>query len=162
MRSARLFMFALCVVLASAYLLLSEVRYAEIPDSPLFQASLTATKAELVSPPEPQFQIRSEKGRQRPTCEITCDASCHVATCGTTCNRTCHNTCSRTCSQPSCMVSCGPFTCDITCRNTCQFTCTNTCTQLTCEQTCLATCSYTCTMQLHAGAFNPAPEEEEE
>jgi hypothetical protein len=52
-------------------------------------------------------------------------------------------------------------TCDVTCRQTCQATCMNTCRQITCASTCVSTCSYTCTMQLHAGAFNPAPEEEE-
>ena len=161
MRSARLFMFAACAVLASAYLLLSEVRYADIPDSPLFQASLTATKAELINARTAELLEPSAAGPQRRTCEITCGPTCTQTTCGITCLRTCQNTCMRTCSQPSCLHSCGPVTCEVTCRQTCESTCMNTCEQQTCANTCVATCFYTCTMQLHAGAFNPWPEEEE-
>jgi hypothetical protein len=154
-------MFAAGAVLASAYLLLSEVRYVEVPDSPLFRASLEASKAELVDSPIVEVPERSAVGPQRPTCAITCFNTCNQTTCGSTnCMGTCRTTCARTCSQPSCEVSCGPVTCDVTCRQTCQSTCMNTCSQITCESTCVLTCAFTCTMQLHAGAFNPRPEEE--
>ncbi len=161
MRSARLFMFAACAVLASIYLLLSEVRYAEIPDSPLFQASLAATKAELIDAPMVEVPESSAAGPQRPTCRLTCYNTCNQHTCGITCLPTCQSTCVRTCSQPSCLHSCGPVTCEVTCRQTCESTCMNTCEQVTCANTCVVTCAYTCTMQIHAGAFNPWPEEED-
>ena len=156
MRSVRLFMLAACAVLASAYLLLSEVRFAEIPDSPLFQASLATSKAQLVDSPNSANPNRNAAGPRRVTCELTCDFCINPTSFGT-----CRNTCVRTCAQASCMISCGPATCDITCRNTCQSTCNFSCSQMTCELTCLMTCSYTCSGQVFAGSFNPPPEEEE-
>lgn len=160
MRRIWLSLIAGCLILALACLVPSKDGAGEAPDSPLYHASLAATKVELIDPPMVEVTERTAAGPQRPTCEITCFPTCTQHTCGTTCLMTCRNTCARTCSQPSCHQSCGPATCEITCLNTCQTTCMNTCSQYTCASTCVITCAYTCTMQLHAGAFNPPPEEE--
>ncbi len=159
----RLWMFVLtgCLIIFLAYLVPFRESFTEAPDSPLYHTSLAATKAELINAPMVEVPEGSAAGPQRRTCEITCFNTCNQTTCGTTCRLTCRSTCVRTCSQPSCLHSCGPVTCEVTCRQTCESTCMNTCEQLTCYSTCYATCCYTCTMQLHAGAFNPWPEEEE-
>ena len=160
----RLWMFILtgCLTLFITYLVPSKENLTEAPDSPLFQSSLAATKAELMNASKVELPEPIAAGPHRPTCLITCYNTCNQTTCGITCLRTCQNTCMRTCSHPSCLHSCGPVTCEVTCRQTCESTCMNTCEQATCANTCVATCMYTCTMQLPAGAFNPSPEQEEE
>ena len=162
MRPLWMFILAGGLTICLAYLVPYGESLPEPPDSPLFQASLAATKAELIDSQIVEVPERSVAGSHRRTCEITCEHTCDNPTCGSTCRSTCRNTCARTCAQPSCLASCGSVTCEVTCLQTCQYTCSNTCVQVTCEATCVVTCSYTCTMQLHAGAFNPAPEEGEE
>jgi len=162
MRRLWIFTLAGCLTFSIAYLVPSSESLTEAPDSPLYHASLAATKAELINALMVKPLERSAAVHQLRTCEITCEHTCDNPTCGSTCRGTCRNTCARTCAQPSCLASCGSVTCEVTCLQTCLYTCSNTCVQATCEATCIVTCSYTCTMQLHAGAFNPRPEEEQQ